>query len=778
MIATAPVLFLLIFNAILFVIALVRSESKSPRSETILLSALFLCSGMPALIYQIVWQRVLFSIYGVNSQSVVVVVSAFMLGLGLGSLLGGRLSAKFPNHGTFLFACAELGVAVFGLASLRIFHWFAAFTSGASLPAVVVYSLLLLLVPTVLMGATLPLLVEQLVRGSGSVGNSVSRLYFVNTLGSAIACYLCATFLLRNYSQSGAVSLAALLNTIVGATAYLYARREGREALAREVTPESPTAASGTVLSLGVAMLLAGFAGWVALGYEVAWFRVFAMASADRAPAFALLLATYLSGIAAGSYLSEQATKNWPARRTLWLIGALLLLSGGISAYLAPLMSSLLGGNWPSFFHPAWLGDNTYLVLTPVFFVVAALLGSVLPLLCRLSISPDDLAGRRVSLVYASNILGSVLGSLTIGFVLMNFVGLRQIALLLGGISVASGILILLFASRTTPRAPAWLFGLGLLCAIAVPLASPRYKSLYERIIFRHKMEAKIPFERVVENRNGVVAVLPGGAVFGGGVYDGGFLINPDQDSNLIIRALALGAIHSHPKRILVIGLASGSWAQVIVNHPEAEYMDVVEINPAYLQLIPHYPVVSSLLTNPKVHVHVDDGRRWLIAHPDEKYDLIVANTTFHWRDHASTLLSVEFYRLVRSHLKPDGIYYFNTTQSDETIATALSVFPHGFRVFNLLAISETPITFNTQMWLSVLGRYKIDGRNLFDSADPVAQGVLARYALLQRTLDGPPTFVSIETSDSIRRRLGKLRLITDDNMGSEWEPHVVFPWR
>jgi predicted membrane-bound spermidine synthase len=321
------------------------------------------------------------------------------------------------------------------------------------------------------MGATLPLLVEQLVRGSGSVGNSVSRLYFVNTLGSAIACYLCATFLLRNYSQSGAVSLAAVLNTVVGVTAYLYARREGPESAPREVASESQPAAAAPVLSLGVAMLLAGFAGWIALGYEVAWFRVFAMASADRAPAFALLLATYLSGIAAGSYLSEQITKSWPAHRTLWLIGGLLFLSGGISAYLAPLMSSLLGGNWPALFHPAWLGDNTYLAPTPVFFVVAALLGSVLPLLCRLSISPDDLAGRRVSLVYASNILGSVLGSLTIGFVLMNFFGLRQIALLLGGVSVASGILILLFASRTMPRAPAWLFGLGLLCAIAVPLA-------------------------------------------------------------------------------------------------------------------------------------------------------------------------------------------------------------------------------------------------------------------------------------------------------------------
>ena len=515
--ATVPVLLLLVFDAALFVFALVRSDSKSSRAETLLLTALFLCSGMPALVYQIVWQRVLFSIYGVNSQSVAVVVSAFMLGLGLGSLLGGRLSARFPNHGTFLFACAELGVAAFGLGSLRIFHWFAAFTSGASLPAVIVYSLLLLLVPTVLMGATLPLLVEQLVRTSGSVGNSVSRLYFVNTLGSAIACYLCATFLLRNYSQSGAVAFAAILNTIVGGTAYVYARRESRTTIP-EVATETRAAASAPVLSIRAAMLLAGLAGWISLGYEIAWFRVFAMASGDRAPAFALLLSTYLAGIAAGSYLSEQATRHWPAHKTLWLIGGLLCLSGAISVYLPPLISSLLGGNWATFLLPTRLGQDSYMASAPLFFLVAALLGSVLPLLCRLSILPDDLAGRRVSFVYASNILGSVLGSLGIGFVLMNFLGLRQVALLLGGVSVIAGGLLLLLTRSTTPRVPVWVFVLAALCAVAVPLSWSRYALFYERIIFLERRESKTPFAHIVENRNGVIAVLSNTAAFGGGV--------------------------------------------------------------------------------------------------------------------------------------------------------------------------------------------------------------------------------------------------------------------
>src|ERR1700723_935841 len=298
-----PVLALLVFDIVLFGFALVRSDRKSSRTETLLLSALFLCSGMPALIYQIVWQRTLFLIYGVNSQSVAVVVGIFMLGLGLGSLLGGRLSQRYPERGILLFACAELGVAVFGLISLRLFHWFAAFSSGASLPAVIFYTSILLLVPTTLMGATLPILVEQLVRSSGSVASSVSRLYFVNTLGSAIACYFCATFLLRMFSQSGAISFAAILNTLVGATAYLYARRERRDSeseAGNEALPAKPAEAAGQrVLSLGNAIFLAGLAGWIALGYEVAWFRVFAMASSDRAPAFALLLATYLAGIAA-----------------------------------------------------------------------------------------------------------------------------------------------------------------------------------------------------------------------------------------------------------------------------------------------------------------------------------------------------------------------------------------------------------------------------------------------------------------------------------------------
>jgi spermidine synthase len=762
--STAPVLFLLIFDLLLFFAAAFYFDRSPQKWENLLLSALFLFSGMPALIYQVVWQRALFSIYGVNAESVAIVVSAFMLGLGLGSLAGGRLSARFPHQGILIFGLAELGIALFGLFSLHIFRWAAVYTSGANLPSVVIFSFALLLIPTMLMGATLPILVEHLVRRSGRVGASVSRLYFVNTLGSAIACYFCASFLLREWGQAGSVAVAACLNTLVGGTAYLYGRREARTSDSASA-PQTLAARADSPIKLPMAMFLAGLSGFLALGFEIAWFRVFSTAAADRAPAFALLLSTFLAGIAAGSYLSEKLTERSNPNTVVQVIGVLLLLAGGISAYLPAMVAAARVHGW-SFLAPA-----------PAFFLTAALLGSVLPLLCQLSISADEKAGRGVSLVYVSNIFGSVLGSLGIGFVLMQHFGLRQISLLLGIGTVLTGGIVLFISRQESKFPPVWATLLFLAALVAVPLASPRFESLYEKLTFGNRLDARNTFARLVENRNGVIGVTKEDAVYSGGVYDGYFRIDPNHDSNLIVRALTLSAIHPAPKRMLMIGLSSGSWGQVFANHPQLESLDVVEINPGYLQLIPQYPVVRSFLQNPKVHVYIDDGRRWLIAHPDARYDVIVCNSTYFWRDHSTGLLSVEYFELAHKHLNPGGVYYFNTTESAETMATALHVFPYGLRVINFLAVSDSPIQVDTVRWIDTLRQYKIDNRLLFDPADAIAQQTLTEYVRFANSIDLPPVQVGLEGSDSLRKKYGRDRLITDNNMGREWELDVPIPW-
>jgi predicted membrane-bound spermidine synthase len=762
---SAPVLVLLVFDAALLLASSVLSDREKSPGDSVLLNVLFFCSGMPALIYQVVWQRALFAIYGVNAQSVAVVVTAFMLGLGIGSLVGGRLSGRFPRSGILIFGLAELGVAAFGLASLRIFHWVATYTAGANLFSVILLSVVLLLIPTVLMGATLPLLVEHLVLRTNRVGFSVSTLYFVNTFGSAVACYLAATFLLRDFGQSGAVTLAACLNALVGAFAYVYGRRKGPPSgPVRRKTKQPDT--GFTEMSLATAMVLAGFSGLIALGFEIAWFRVFALASSDRAPAFALLLSTYLAGIAAGSFLSEKLTARCGRARIVRLVGIFLVLAGALSAYLPPLVAVLMARG------------ISFLMSAPAFFVVAALAGAVLPLLCSVAISPDQRAGRRVSLVYVSNILGSATGSLGIGFVLMQHVRFIPLVMGLAFAAVLAGTALLVFGRRGPGLPPGWALALIAAAFVAVPASRGVYGLLFERLIFGTRAEAASPFRRIVENRNGIIAVTVDGAVFGGGVYDGYFNIDPMDDKNLVVRAYALIAFCPSPKRILVIGLATGSWAQIFANQPQLESLDAVEINPGYLNLIPQYPMVRSFLENPKVHVYVDDGRRWLVAHREARYDAIIANNSFNWRDHSTGLLSVEYLEQIREHLNAGGVYYFNSTESDETIATALQVFPYGLRVINFAAVSDSPIAIDRIRWMNILRRYQIDGKTVFDPASPSAERVLAAYMALADSVNAPPRFLGMESGDSLRKRLEGRLIITDDNMGEEWRSGFAIPWR
>jgi spermidine synthase len=753
-----PVLALLVYDFIIFVGAIWRESAGA--ADTALLSMLFFCSGMPALIYEIVWQRALFAIYGINAQSVAVIVTAFMLGLGIGGLAGGWVAVRFPRQAFLLFGVFELGVAIFGLASLRIFHWAAASTAGASLPHVIVFSVALLLVPTVLMGATLPILVEHLVLSSGRVGQSVAMLYLANTLGSAFACYLCAAFLLREFGQSHTITIAASVNATVGATVLFARRHRAHPSTSRLTIPDRARSS----LRPAIAIVIAGVSGFIALGLEIVWFRVFVLASADRAPAFALLLCTYLAGIAAGSYILERAAERTDPEGARAIIGAALLLGGAASPYLPPLVAFVAGNYLP------------YLVTAVAFFVVAALIGSVFPLLCQLAIAADSRVGRGVSFMYVSNIVGAASGSLIIGFVWMNRFGLRQIAVQLGILAVLTGMVILYSDRRFVSRRGLWAAGSVALALTAAVIAPVSYGRLFERLSIGPFVKAAGTFAHTVENRSGVIEVTQSGAVLGSGVYDGYFNTNPFHDVNGIYRAFAISAFDPDPEKMLMVGLSSGSWAQVLVSHPQASSLRVIEINPGYLRLIPLYPDVQSILRNPKLRVTIDDGRRWLLAHPDARYDLIVQNTTFYWRDHTSNLLSVEYLKTIRQHLRTGGIFYFNTTGSDDAAATALQVFGHGLRVANFLAVSDSPIEVDKTRWLRVLCEYKIDGRLVFDPMHAESKRTLAGYLALADSTNGSPRSEGMETSASLLARIKNPRIITDDNMGWEWRNGLGIP--
>ena len=719
---------------------------------------LFFLSGFPALLYQIVWQRALFTIYGVNVESVTVIVTIFMIGLGLGSLAGGRLSTALGGQALRAFGCIEVSIGIFGVFSLSLFGRVAHFTAGSSTPATALIVFLLLLVPTLLMGSTLPLLVAHLVRRNSNVGESVGSLYAANTFGSGAACLLAALVLMRVLGESGSVTLAASLNLLVGTAAIII---PGRNWSPQMEPASNDTSASHKTIALWIAIPLSAATGFIALAYEIIWYRLYSFTSGGTAPCFAKLLAFYLCGVAYGALavhdICKQKLKD-DLQRTL-RAGSIVLTLGAVTAFLLGPALSLL------------VRFVSYDLTFPLVSIAAALMGAAFPILSHAAIGPTERAGKELSYIYVSNIAGSALGSFLIGFVVLDHWSTRAASLLLLGIGLMTAAIL---AALAKPAQTTKFFGAATVFFLIVIAASgPLFGRIYERLLYKGEYDGRSHFRDLIENRSGVIAVDSKETVYGGGSYDGHFNTDLVNDTNGIFRAYAIAGLHPAPKQVLVIGLSSGSWAQIIANHPMVEDVTIVEINPGYIPLIQERPGVASLLRNPKVHIVIDDGRRWLTSHPDRRFDLILMNTTFHFRAHVSNLLSVEFLQLVHQHLKPGGIEYYNTTRSEEAQLAATKVFPYAVRVSTFIAVGDQPIVFNSEQFKAILQSYKIAGRPVLDMSDST-RGKYLEHLLSQLQADrdhaGNRFDDAIEDRSQILPRLRGLRPITDDNMGAEWK--------
>ena len=189
-----------------------------------LLSLLFFWSGVSALVYQISWQRILFSSFGIDIESVTIIVSTFMLGLGCGAIVGGLLADRWPRHVLLLFAASEAGIGMFGLFSVAAIRALGDVLIDSHPATLAAANFLVLLVPTSMMGATLPMLVAYVAKGGTSVGVSIGGLYFANTLGAAIGCYIIGFLWLMHFDLPSAVNAAAMVNLAVAAIVASMAR--------------------------------------------------------------------------------------------------------------------------------------------------------------------------------------------------------------------------------------------------------------------------------------------------------------------------------------------------------------------------------------------------------------------------------------------------------------------------------------------------------------------------------------------------------------------------
>jgi spermidine synthase len=498
-----------------------------------------------------------------------------------------------------------------------------------------------------------------------------------------------------------------------------------------------------------LAVATAAFSGFIALSYEIVWYRVLSVMTRGIAATFGLLLAAYLVGLALGARASAVLCRG--KRRPLRALALFVALANIVAAVVAPVFA------WSARFTDFKIG-------LAVVALAAAFLGSVLPLVSHFGIEPDERTGPRLSYVYLANILGSASGSLVTGFVLCDRLPLVSIALflVLAGFALAAALVWMSGARRALPAYAA----LAVLSFVARPLMPRLYDRIYERLVYKDEYQGQ-RFAQIVENKSGVITVDQDGTVYGGGAYDG--VVNTwleDNEKNGILRAYVVGAIHPSPREVLMVGLASGSWAQVVANLPGVERLTIIEINPGYLEVVGAHPDVAGLLANPKVEIVIDDGRRWMQRNA-RRFDLLVMNTTLHWRGHATNLLSTEFMDIARRHLLPGGVFYFNTTNSYDAQLTAAVAFPHLMRITNFVAVSDTPFNFDRARWKWLLETMRIDGRPILD---------LSRSDH-QKIYDDLLGFNDMEYRPSILERTEKVaKVITDDNMVVEWREPLRYP--
>ena len=524
--------------------------------------------------------------------------------------------------------------------------------------------------------------------------------------------------------------------------------------------PQEARALGDNQLSFARILLLSFVGGFIALSYEIFFFRSISFATGSSSVAFAATLGVFLLGLAMGAQASGEACHSMSAEQLVRKIAKSLLIACTIVAIYLPLLN-----------HLGWLDGLLLVVALILVLLFARYWGMLLPCLAQLGFKNRESAGMQTAQLYLVNIAGSVCGSLTTGYYLMNQFGLIEIAQILlvaaiGGTLLFTNVVGAINKIRTSWKTAGILVGL---IAFAIqPLAAA---SILEVLHFKLFSDWYSPYVKVIENRSGILTVDRNRVLYGHGMYDGVFKIAPNDGGTDVTRPYALSLVHASPKEVLMIGMGSGSWAQIIANNPHVDTLTIVEINPGYVRLIAEEPLVASLLANPKVRVVHDDGRRWLKVQSAAKFDAIVANATWHYRANATNLLSTDFLTLVKSRLKPNGIMFYNTTGSSRVLRTGCTIFPLGARFMNFMLASNGTIDWNFNRWERTLENYSIDGKPIFGPGGSAHQTALTEWMELEShlTATGPAESDFIENCDEVLQRTQSSQLVTDNNMGTEW---------
>ncbi len=670
------------------------------------LVAIFVLSGASGLIYQMSWVRLLSLTFGVTIYAISIVVAAFMGGLALGSVLGGRLADRVRQP-ILWYAAAEAAVAGLGLLSPYLLAWvqsaYVALYPRNADDAVIGLVVLrfglgsaVLLVPTTLMGATLPLMVKSSLAMGREIGARVSWLYAGNTAGAILGTVGAGFFLIGALGISGTIHAAAICNLAAALAALaLGAGAPPSAALthtdATDIAFPDPGPVTALVPSPMVrGVVIAAFAvqGFASLAYEIVWTRILALILDGSTYAFSTVLATVLLGIALGSALvGPLIGRSLPWLRIAALlqagVAAVAILGLVVFAHVFPVVDQvgrvgLLRPVLDTQF--GWMAAVALIAILPPML----LLGASFPIAARIVVPDARTAGRELGLLYAGNTAGAILGAWTAGFLLIPTLGTQSSIILLAGTNT---ILALALALVSGPR---WLFTAAASLALvggSLLLASRFAPEMYRRVVAAKFQGTDLVW--VGEGKETSVAVVRSRA---NGVQH--MFINgqgqANDDPGMVAFHRLLGqlpmTLHPDPQDVLIVGLGGGATAGALAQFGP-RHMEIVELSDTVIEGAGYFSHVNGrVLEYPNLQLRIDDGRNHLLL-TDQRYDVVTADVSHPRNAGAALLYSQEYYRQVAHALRSGGLMSQwlednpsnpdNEAQRQLMARTFLSVFPY-----------------------------------------------------------------------------------------------------
>ena len=705
-------------------------------------AALLFCSGACALIYQTVWMRDFRLIFGVSTLATGAVLAIFMGGLGLGSAILGRRADKDP-HPLALYGRLEIGIAVSAaitpLLLMAVRYVYISAGGAASLGNVaatlirLALSALVLAIPTVLMGGTLPAAARAVESSDDAGRRRLALLYGINTLGAVTGALLSTFVLLERFGNRTTLIVAAIVNLIVGVVAVVAGRKQTIEVAPAAAVAEAPApvrkgakeaaAVKGPALPPRLVLLAAALVGFAFLLMELVWYRMLSPILGGTTFMFGLVLAVALAGIGLGGAAysfgrSERVASAAGFAVTCALEALAMIIPFAMGDRIALLANRLRAGI-ETFGGHVW----SWAIVTVIVVLPAAIIaGFQFPLLISLLGRGREGVGRETGLAYAFNTTGSIVASLLGGFVLLPTLGAIGSWKLATIVLIALGIVAIWFSLKERKTIPIGVSAAATIAAIACMF------TIGPTAVWRHSgigagrapqpADANATRDWINAVRRTVVLDADGQessiALISGD--DLGLYVNGKSDGSVrtdagtqVMSGMIGALVHPNPTKALIVGLGTGTTSGWLASLPSLTTVDVVELEQVVVDVGDEFASVNqNAMANPKHKTEVADAREVLLTTP-KKYDLIFSEPSNPYRAGIASLYTREFYRSAAERLEPGGIFiqWMQMYAVDETtirtiFATLSTTFPHieAWTTTHgdvVLTASKQPIVFDVE---------------------------------------------------------------------------------